>query len=185
MIPPHYLELVADAALKSYWRKRALRLFLRRCGVTESFLATWYEDESKRDLLHRLFPKLEDSGSDGLGLVHRMADALIQQSSFPDLIGWEDSVHKVANATAAVAALRAYREAQQAEVVDEKEKIKAKERAAKISDEIKARRTDLAKLEVDLAEIAKGLQLRRPVTHLRTGFIDWQTSSRSRIGNLM
>ena len=23
-IPPHYLELVADAALKSYWRKKAL-----------------------------------------------------------------------------------------------------------------------------------------------------------------
>ena len=55
VIPPHYLELVADAALKSYWRKRALSFFLRRCGVSESFLATWHEDESKRDLLYRLF----------------------------------------------------------------------------------------------------------------------------------
>ena len=96
VIPPHYLELVADAALKSYWRKRALRLFLRRCGVSETFLATWHTDESKRDFLYRLFPKLEDSGNDGLRLVHRMADALIQQSSFPDLVGWEDSVQKVA-----------------------------------------------------------------------------------------
>src|SRR5208282_732580 len=101
-IPPHYLELVADAALKSYWRKRALRLFLRRCGVSEVFLATWHEDESKRDLLYRLFPKLEDSGNDGLRLVHRMADALIQQESFPDLVGWEDSVQKIASATGAV-----------------------------------------------------------------------------------
>jgi hypothetical protein len=53
-----------------------------------------------------------------------MADALIQQSSFPDLIGWEDSVQKVANATAAVAALRAYLDAQQ-------QRSPAKERRAK------------------------------------------------------
>ena len=31
-LPPHYLELVADAALKSYWRRKALWTFLRRCG---------------------------------------------------------------------------------------------------------------------------------------------------------
>jgi len=157
VIPPHYLELVADAALKSYWRKRALRLFLRRCGVSEVFLATWHEDESKRDLLYRLFPKLEDSGNDGLRLVHRMADALIQQESFPDLVGWEDSVQKIASATAAVAALRNYRETQRAEIVSEKEKAEARERAAKIGAEIKARKVDLAKLDTDLGEIAKGL----------------------------
>jgi len=86
-----------------------------------------------------------------------MADALIQQSSFPDLVGWEDSVLKVANATAAVAALRAYRETQQAESASEKEKAEARERAAKISAEIKARKDDLAKLEAELAEIAKDL----------------------------
>jgi hypothetical protein len=157
VIPPHYLELVADAALKSYWRKRALRLFLRRCGVSESFLATWHEDESKRDFLYRLFPKLEDSGNDGLRLVHRMADALIQQTSFPDLVGWEDSVQKIASATFAVTALRSYRESQQAETVSEKEKVEARERAAKIGAEIRARKDDLSKLETELAEIAKGL----------------------------
>jgi hypothetical protein len=109
VIPPHYLDLVADAALKSYWRKRALALFLKRCGVKESFLATWAGDESKRDLLHRLFPQLEESGDAGLRLVNRMADSLIQQASFPDLIGWEDSKQKIADATASVDALRTYR----------------------------------------------------------------------------
>lgn len=157
VIPPHYLELVADAALKSYWRKRALRLFLRRCGVSESFLATWHEDESKRDLLYRLFPKLEDTGNDGLRLVHRMADALIQQTSFPDLVGWEDSVQKIAAATASVAALRSYRESQQAEITSEREKAEARERAAKITAEIRARKDNLSKLESELGEIAKGL----------------------------
>jgi len=160
VIPPHYLELVADAALKSYWRKRALRLFLRRCGVNESFLGTWQEDESKRDFLYRLFPKLEDSGNDGLRLVNRMADSLIQQTSFPDLVGWEDSVQKVATATSAVAALRAFREAQHAQIVSEKEKADARDRAAKIASEIRARADDLAKLEAELAEIANGLGTR-------------------------
>ena len=157
VIPPHYLDLVADAALKSYWRKRALRLFLRRCGVSETFLATWQEDESKRDLLHRLFPRLEESGDAGLKLVNRMADSLIQQSSFPDLSGWEDSIQKVADATAAVKALREYRSSQQAQASSEKEKAEARKRAEQINAEIRARGNDLAKLEGQLTDLSKGL----------------------------
>lgn len=86
-----------------------------------------------------------------------MADALIQQASFPDLVGWEDSVQKVASATSAVAALRSYRETQQAEIITEKEKVEARKRAAKISTEIKARKDDLSKLQNELGDIAKGL----------------------------
>jgi len=98
IIPPHYLELVAAAALQSYWRRKSLALFLRRCGVKEPFLAAWSKDESKRDLLYRLFPKLEASGDAGLQLVNRMTDALVQQESFPDLEGWEDSKKKIEDA---------------------------------------------------------------------------------------
>jgi hypothetical protein len=157
LIPPHYLELVADAALKSYWRKRALRLFLRRCGVTESFLATWQGDESKRDLLHRLFPKLEASGNSGLLLVNRMADAMIQQSSFPDLMGWEDSQQKIKDATAAIEALRTYRNTQHIAASNEKQKAEARKQAAEISAEIRARATDLTKLEQQLTDVSKAL----------------------------
>ena len=157
LIPPHYLELVADAALKSYWRKRELSQFLRRCGVKESFLATWHNEESKRDLLYRLFPELESAGDQGLRLLHRMADALVQQSYFPDLAGWDDSAQKVANATASVEALRVYRKGQQVTLTDEREEAKARERASKIAAEIQARNLDLAKLDADLTEIAKGL----------------------------
>jgi hypothetical protein len=158
VIPPHYLELVADATLKSYWRKRALRLFLRRCGVSESFLATWHADESKRDFLYRLFPKLEESrGDSGLQLVNRMADALIQQTSFPDLQGWEDSTEKIRNAKEAVQALRTYRSAQQADAADEKQKADARKRAESINAEIRARASDLSKLEEQLMEISKRL----------------------------
>jgi hypothetical protein len=69
-------------------------------------VATWAAEESKRDLLHRLFPRLEERGDAGLRLVNRMADSLIQQASFPDLSGWEDSKQKIADATASVLALR-------------------------------------------------------------------------------
>jgi hypothetical protein len=158
VIPPFYLELVADATLKSYWRKRALSLFLRRCGVSESFLATWHTDESKRDFLHRLFPKVEESrGDSGLQLVNRMADALIQQTSFPDLQGWEDSTEKIKNAKEAVQALRAYRDAQQADAANEKQKADARKRAEAINTEIRARASDLKKLEGQLMEISKAL----------------------------
>ncbi|HEY3769044.1 MAG TPA: hypothetical protein VGN44_10250 [Candidatus Angelobacter sp.] len=157
VIPPHYLELVADAALNSYWRKRALALFLKRCGVKESFLATWAGEESKRDILYRLFPRLEESGDVGLRLVNRMADALIQQTSFPDLVGWEDSKQKIANATSSVDALRTYRNAQQAQAATEKEKAEAKKRAAEINAEARARAADLTKLEDELTELSKQL----------------------------
>jgi DNA phosphorothioation-dependent restriction protein DptG len=131
-LPPHYLELVTDAALKSYWRKQSLRTFLRRCGISESFLATWAKEETKRDLLNRLFPQLEKTGDPGIRLVNRMADSLIQQTSFPDLEGWEDSVQKKIDANRAVAALREYRDAQQKEAEQEREKKAAKKRASVI-----------------------------------------------------
>jgi hypothetical protein len=86
-----------------------------------------------------------------------MADALIQQSSFPDLTGWEDSAQKIKNATDAVESLRTYRNAQHIEASTEKQKAEARKRAAEINAEIKARATDLTKLEEQLTEVSKGL----------------------------
>jgi len=65
-LPPHFLDLIADALLHSFWRKRSLRAFLRRTGIKESFLSTWHDDgETKRDFIYRLFPFLEAKASDG------------------------------------------------------------------------------------------------------------------------
>ena len=169
IIPPHYLELVADAALKSYWRRRSLALFLRRCGVKESFLAAWSKDESKRDLLYRLFPKLEASGDAGLQLVNRMTDALVQQESFPDLEGWEDSKKKIEDAKRAVAALAAYRRTQTREAEDEKQRAATRKRAAEINAEIRQRKLDLDKLSARLAELSKVLG----TTAAGYAFQDW------------
>lgn len=125
--------------------------------MKESFLGTWQEEESKRDFLHRLFPRLEASGDAGLRVVNLMADSLIQQETFPDLVGWEDSKQKIVEATAAVKALRVYREAQKAEAASEMEIAAARRRAAEISAEIQARKADLTKLENKLTDLSKRL----------------------------
>lgn len=156
-LPPHYLELVADAALKSYWRHQALRTFVRRLGVKESFIATWTKDESKRDFLNRLFPRLEESGDAGTRLIHRMADALVQQTSFPDLEGWEDSKQKKERAQAAVAALRSYREEQQREIEQQRDRAANRRQAEEIQEEIRRRKVDLQKLSDRLSALAKSL----------------------------
>jgi hypothetical protein len=154
-LAPYYLELVADAALKSYWRRRALWTFLRRCRVSESFLGTWLREESKRDLLNRLFPKLEASGDAGIHLINRMADSLIQQTSFPDLEGWEDAEQKKKNAGQAVAALKKYRDSQRKEAEQEKDRKVARQRAEQIQEEIRRRGQDLEKLTELSKELGK------------------------------
>jgi hypothetical protein len=98
-----------------------------------------------------------------------MADALIQQTSFPDLAGWEDSQQKIVDATAVVAALRTYRKAQQVQAASEKERAETRKRAAEINAEIRARALDLSKLEEELVELSKGLG----TTAAGYGFQDW------------
>jgi hypothetical protein len=156
-LPPHYLDLVANAALKSFWRRRTLWTFLRRCGVSESFLSTWLKEESKRDLLYRLFPKVEASGDAGVRLINRMADSLIQQTSFPDLDSWEDSQQKKAEAKQAVADLKIYRESQRKTAETERERRAARERAEQLQEEIRQRAQDLDKLTQRLTEMSKRL----------------------------
>ena len=60
-LTPHYVDLIYDACLKSFWRKKALTKFLRQCRISETFLSSWSPDESKRELLDRLFEKLTNT----------------------------------------------------------------------------------------------------------------------------
>lgn len=151
-LPPHFIELVQDALLKSYWRKKAFRNALRRNGVAESFLATWAEDESKRQLLDRLIPALEASER-GPIVIKQLAVQLADQETFPDLTGWPDEAEKIAAAKAAVTALKAYitRERSAGEVERARQAIReeaARQRAAKI-----ASQQELAKLQTRLTAV--------------------------------
>src|SRR5207248_2557813 len=58
-LSPHFVELVYDALLKSFWRRKALKRFLRLSKVPEPLLAQLHDGEIKRDWLDRLFPQLQ------------------------------------------------------------------------------------------------------------------------------
>src|SRR6266849_2717167 len=120
-ITPQLVQLTYDAALKSFWRKGALKRFLRQCGVSAQFLATWLEEETKRDLLDRLFGRLQENETRQATFL-QMAQHLADQTSFPDLLNWEDSREKIKAATEAVAALRSYLKVQNEEIGTERER---------------------------------------------------------------
>jgi hypothetical protein len=145
--------LVADAALKSFWRRKALAAFLRRCAVSQSFLAGWTSDESKRDLLYRLFPEIERN-EHGSAVITRMARALAEQTSFPDLDNWEDSAEKQRHALVAVKALRDYLRRADEEEVEAKERAETKKRARAAQKLAMERRHSLETLTTRLNALA-------------------------------
>lgn len=153
-LPSHFVDLVQDVLLKSFWRKPTLRNFLLRHKVKESFLATWAPEETKREFLIRLIPKLETTDT-GQYVIKQMAVSLAEQIKFPDLEGWEDSDQKIKAAKEAVAALRTYLESEKrkAESAKEKEAIRARSRE-KQQEEV-ARRQTLETLSTRLAELYK------------------------------
>lgn len=167
-ITARFIELTYEAALKSYWRKAALRKFLRSSRISESHLATWAADESKRDFLDRTFTSLQKNDL-GKVVIFDMAKALSELSSFPDLRDWEDSAEKIVAATKAVAELKAYLRSQDEEVRSEREREEAKARA----------RAERAMVQKSLTDKAK-LQQRLDVLHSSVGtqqggydFQDW------------
>lgn len=150
---PHFLELIADAVHKSFWRKRALREFLRRCGISEAALATWAADESKRDFLDRTFPEVEKHAQ-GSKVLTKMARSLAEQTSFPDLDGWEDAELKKKQAREAVAALKNFLRAKEEETAGEKEKQETGRRVSELQQRSAERRQTLAKLAARLDQLS-------------------------------
>lgn len=155
-LPSHFIDLVHDALLKSFWRKNSLLNFLRRHKISESFLATWQETETKRTFVARLLPKVE-AHSKGSQIIKQMAVSLAEQVKFPDLEGWEDTPQKVQAAKEAVQALRQYLDLHKQKA----EEIRAREETQKVSrqrlQETIAKRQTLEGLSGRLKELAKQL----------------------------
>lgn len=143
---PVLITLVYEALLRSFWRKPALKKFLLSSHISESFISTWREDESKRNFLDRLFPKLQSSAK-GKNVICHMAVNLSEQTSFPDLKGWEDSLQMIQSATDAIKDLKNYITKQNEEHQTEKEKQEFRARAEKERTEIKRSETDMMKLK--------------------------------------
>jgi len=104
--------------------------FLRRHKISENFLATWQETETKRVFVARLLPKLE-AHEKGSQILKQMAVSLADQVKFPDLEGWEDTKQKVQSASEAVHALRQYLELHKQKA----EELRAREETKKVARE--------------------------------------------------
>lgn len=155
-VTPHLIQLAYEAALKSFWRKEALRKFLRECHVAEPHLATWAAEESKRDFLDRTFTALQRSDR-GKAVIGQMAIFLAEQTSFPDLRNWEDSATKIKDATTAVAELKALIRRQTEEVRAEEEKEAAKKKAREEHQATQRKRTNLDQLTQQLNDLAPSM----------------------------
>ena len=145
-LPPHYVQLVWEATHKSFWRRQALHNFLRRSGITESFLATWTSDETKRDFLNRLFPRLESSEA-GIRRINALADALAEQRTFPDLENWDESRRMEEEAHRALSALRLYRSKQAEKTARERSRAETRTRAAELREQQLRKQQDLSRLQ--------------------------------------
>jgi len=147
-ITPRFIELTYEVALKSYWRRAALRKFLR-AHISEGFIATWSQDDTKRDFLDKLFEELQTSDN-GKSIVFQMARNLSEQTTFPDLRNWEDSEQKIREAHKAVEELRAYLKQQDSQIRSEKERAGLKEKARQERERIQRSQTDKVKLQQQL-----------------------------------
>jgi hypothetical protein len=153
------IELTYEATLKSYWRRNALRKFLMASNVTDKFVAAWSDDESKRDLLDRLFQKLQTTDR-GKAVIFQMARSLSEQSTFPDLRNWEDSQQKIQDAHKAVQELKAYLKQQNEEITSEKERDAIQQRARTERERVQRSLTDKTKLQklLDTMHLKVGTQ---------------------------
>jgi hypothetical protein len=152
-LPGHYLELLSDALLKVYWYKASFRAALRRADVPESLLATWAAEETKRDFWERLLPSLERTDA-GIRVLVRLADAVGEQKTFPDLARMEDSELRVRGAKKAIADLNEYRQRQREKAQEQREEKQSRERGQKAREEAMARRGNLDSLNARLDGLA-------------------------------
>lgn len=153
---PHFVELVFNASLKSFWRKQSLRKFLRQCRISEHFLSSWAAEETKRELLDRLFMELQKKPK-GQAVILDMARALVAQQSFPDLEQWEDSKQKIAEATTAISRLQPALARLEEEAVRREDRKEAQRRFRNQQQELGRNRVDLEKLEERLSQLSASL----------------------------
>ena len=150
------VQLIYEAALKSFWRRNALSQFLRQAGISQTFISAWGSDQPKRAFLDGLFAKLStiDKGQEFLLKIGR---DLAAQQTFPDLTGWEDSEKKLKEARSAVVALRSALQSADEEVQTATDRRASQERIRNIRAESQRTRQTLASLDDRLTALAERL----------------------------
>ena len=111
----------------------------------------------------------------GIRLINRMADFLAQQTTFPDLDDWEDSVIKKESARKSVSALNAYIAGQRMKADKTREAKAAQARAQSIQDEARKREMDLLKFTEKLADLSRRLGTQQAGYEFQDWFYDLVT----------
>ncbi len=104
-LSPTFVDLTQVALLKAIWFKSSLRIFLIQHQIAESALAQWQPDQSKRDFVEWLWPKLVKDEK-GQNAILAMARSLAEMKHFPDLERKEDTKERIPEAVEAVNRLR-------------------------------------------------------------------------------
>lgn len=168
---PYYNQLVYDACLKSFWRRSALAKFLCGCGVPDRHLATWSKDESKRDLLDRLFEELPRS-DEGRGTILRISVSLIEQRTFPDLMNWDDSDSKIKQAHDAVQRLRIHHQEQDDAIRTAEDQSATRKRFLEHQSKVAEAQLSLQKLNDRLGELGRKLGTQKAGYEFQDWFYD-------------
>ncbi|SRR5713101_1083665 len=155
-LSPAFAELTQDALLKAFWFKPSLRLFLQQHNISDRALAQWYSDQSKRDFVLWLWPRLLRDEK-GQNAILSMARSLAEMRHFPDLERKEDTKTRIPEAREAIARLR---EAVQTVSETIRETKEAARRRKAAQEEIASRlaaQQSLEKLQSRLTEITPQL----------------------------
>jgi hypothetical protein len=153
-ITPQLTILTYEAALKSFWYKNALKKFLRGCNISENFLNTWNEQETKRIFLDRLFNELQKTDT-GKKVLLDISLALSEQTTFPDLRNVEDSKDKINDAHIAVSELRDFLRKQTEQIESEATKTERRKMAYAENIQIQREMNDKQKLKESLEILSK------------------------------
>jgi LPS O-antigen subunit length determinant protein (WzzB/FepE family) len=173
-LPPHFIDLVQDALLKSFWTKKALRNFLRRSRISENFFARIDHEDTKRMWLDSLFPTLEATER-GHAVIQQMAMSLADQTTFPDLLNREDSAVKVGAAEVAITSLREYLARKDEDWESEKEIARKRQVAAERRQSALRSQADLAKLKDRLDGLCTRLGTQKAGYDFQEWFYDLMT----------
>ncbi len=104
-LSPAFIELTQDALLKAIWFKGSLRMFLIQHQISESALTQWSAEQSKREFIEWLWPKLVKDEK-GQNAILGMARLLAEMRHFPDLERKEDTKERIPEAVEAINRLR-------------------------------------------------------------------------------
>lgn len=149
------VTLVYDALLKSFWRKHALKLFLLNSGISKVIVSSW-DDEPKRKFLDRLFEALSNHPKKDI-VILKLTKNLIDQKTFPDLRGWDDSDYKIEQAYKAVKDLQIFVNLKIQEINEKESKNKTLDRVKEITEQCRRYEADREILKNELYELLNNI----------------------------